>query len=341
MPPRTTRSVPAKGAGSAPRRNGLHTRLSPGMACDTAFRIVARRHLDAVLAQYDATCRGDAEALHQIRIALTHLRTAIRFFAPMVDDPRGREVAAGLKWLNGQLGLVRDLDVAIERIIDQSRKDLAPAPELRHWDEKRAESHRLLVRALRSARYRRLVEQTSVWIESGPWSTRRGKAAIRSRRRSLAEHAITQLSVWQATLLRKARKLRKLDVEKRHKLRILTKRMTYSIESLDELFVGEASTKQRSILKRLRKAQKSLGLLNDDARGHMLAASLNDAVPDMSIRFLSHKREKKLLETACRAYRKLEKAQPFRLSDFATSPEPEPTGARRKGAKRDARPPDG
>lgn len=293
------------------------------MACDTAFRIIARRHLGAVLAQHDGTCRGDPDALHQIRIALTHLRTAIRFFSPMVDDAQRPHVWAELKWLNGQLGMVRDLDVAIERVIAASDGELSGVAELQHWDEKRAESHRLLARALQSARYRRLVEQTSAWIESGPWSTRRSKEAIRLRRCTLADHATERLTEWETTLLKKARKLRKLDVEKRHKLRLLNKRMTYSIESLQDLFAEDALKKQQSILRKLRKAQRSLGQLNDDARGQALAASLNGAGLDASNRFLNRKREKKLLRRASTAYRKLDKAKPFRSSDIAPNSEPE------------------
>ncbi|GMO99773.1 CHAD domain-containing protein [Bradyrhizobium sp. TM239] len=318
----TTTSTAAR-ASPAARRNALPGRLSPGMACDTAFRIIARRHLDAVLAQHDGTCRGDPDALHQIRIALTHLRTAIRFFSPMVDDALRPNVWAELKWLNGQLGMVRDLDVAIERIVAESGDDLAVVAELQHWDEKRAESHRLLARALQSARYRRLVEQTSIWIESGPWSTRRSKEAIRLRRCTLADHATERLTEWETTLLKKARKLRKLDVEKRHKLRILNKRLTYSIESLQDLFAEESLTKQKSILKKLRKAQRSLGRLNDDARGRALAASLNGAGLDASNRFRNRKREKKLLRTASTAYRKLDRTKPFRCSDLGPSSEPE------------------
>ena len=293
------------------------------MASDTAFRIIARRHLDAVLAQHDGTCRGDPDALHQIRIALTHLRTAIRFFSPMIDDALRPKVWAELKWLNSQLGMVRDLDVAIERVVAESGDELSVIAELQHWDEKRAESHRLLARALQSARYRRLVEQTSAWIESGPWSTRRSKEAIRLRRCTLSDHATAQLTEWERTLLRKAQKLRKLDVEKRHKLRLLNKRLTYSIESLEDLFADKSLTKQRSILKQLRKAQRSLGQLNDDARGQTLAASLNAAGPEAGIRFLNRKREKKLLQTAATAYRKLDKAKPFRSSDLAPNAEPE------------------
>jgi CHAD domain-containing protein len=320
--PSTSSKATAR-AKPAARRNVLPGRLSPGMVCDTAFRIIARRHLDAVLAQHDGTCRGDPEALHQIRIALTHLRTAIRFFSPMVDDALRPNVWAELKWLNSQLGMVRDLDVAIERVIAESGGDLTVIAELQHWDEKRAESHRLLARALQSARYRRLVEQTSGWFESGPWSTGRSKEAMRLRRCSLVDHATAQLTEWETTLLKKARKLRKLDVEKRHKLRLLNKRLTYSIESLEDLFADDSATKQRSIVKQLRKAQKSLGQLNDDARGQTLAASLNEAVPEARIRFLDRKRQKKLLRTASKAYRKLDEAKPFRSADLAPNAEPE------------------
>ena len=319
----TGSSKATAGAKPAASRNALPGRLSPGMACDTAFRIIARRHLAAVLARHDGTCRGDPDALHEIRIALTHLRTAIRFFSPMVDDALRPKVWAELRWLNGQLGMVRDLDVAIERIVAETGGELAVIAELRHWDEKRAESHRLLARALQSARYRRLVEQTSSWIESGPWSTRRSKLAIRLRRCPLADHATAQLAGWERALLKKAKKLRKLDVEKRHKLRILNKRLTYSIESLEDLFTDKSLTKQKSVLKQLRRAQKSLGQLNDDARGQTLAASLNEAVPEAGIRFLDRKREKKLLQIASTAYRKLNKAKPFRSSDLTTDVEPE------------------
>ncbi|WP_448044800.1 CHAD domain-containing protein [Bradyrhizobium liaoningense] len=319
----TTSSRATTHAKPATRRNALPGRLSPGMACDTAFRIIARRHLDAVIAQHDGTCRGDPEALHQIRIALTHLRTAIRFFSPMVDDALRPNVWAELKWLNSQLGMVRDLDVAIERVVAESGDELAVVAELQQWDEKRAESHRLLARALQSARYRRLVELTSTWIESGPWSTRRSKEAIRLRRCTLADHATERLTEWETRLLKKARKLRKLDTEKRHKLRLLNKRLTYSIESLQDLFAEETLAQQKSILKQLRRAQRSLGQLNDDARGQALAASLNGAGLDVSSRFHNRKREKKLLRTASEAYRKLDKAKPFRSSDLAPSSEPE------------------
>src|ERR1700741_3199137 len=78
----------------------LVARLNAGMACDTAFRIIARRHLAALGAHREATIKGDADALREMRVALTRLRSVIRFFSPMVNDALKQRIWHELKWLN-------------------------------------------------------------------------------------------------------------------------------------------------------------------------------------------------------------------------------------------------
>src|SRR5882724_2061005 len=211
-------------------------RLNPTMPCDTAFRVVARRCLENLTANHEATSRGDPGALHQMRIALTRLRTAILFFSPMVDDPERTRIRDELRWLNAQLGTVRDLDVAIERLKAAGRQGPQATSDYEHWNEKRADSHRHLTRALRSARYRRLIESISGWIENGPWSTKKGKQAAQERASPIAVYSARKLTRWQEKLLQKCRKLRKMDTKKRHRLRLLNKKLCYSIECLEDLF---------------------------------------------------------------------------------------------------------
>ena len=275
------------------------------MACDAAFRIVARRSLEALTANHEATCSGDPAALHQMRIALTHLRTAILFFSPMVSDSRRTRIRADLKWLNGHLGVTRDLDVAIERLRTINRRRPQAIPSYRAWTAKRADTHRQLARALQSARYRRLVENTSDWVEHGPWSISKGKEAARRRVSPVAAYSLRKLAQWQRKLLKKSRKLAKMDTEQRHRLRLLNKKLCYSIESFEDLFPDKKFSRQQTSLKHLRKAQRALGQLNDDARGHSLAATLEREGVRPDMQFLSHKREKRLIQTAAAAYRKL------------------------------------
>jgi CHAD domain-containing protein len=286
-------------------------RLNPRMACDTAFRIIAHRHLVALHENHEATCAGDMDALHQMRVALTHLRTDIRLFSPMVEDATIAGIKDGLKWLSNLTGTTRDLDVAVERI----RTVIADREEdircLQSWEARRSESRRELGNALRSARYRRLIEETSAWIESGPWSIRRGKSATGLRATPVAAYAAGRLAEWEKKLLKRSRKLRDLSTERRHRLRLFNKRLTYSIQSLEDLFSDKRFSEQKIALKYLKKAQRCLGELNDDANGHTLAAALKHDGVETPFRFLGPKREKRLLKTAAAAYARLAALAPF------------------------------
>src|ERR1700682_5482769 len=203
-------------------------RLNPAMACDTAFRVLARRHLGDLAGNHEATCGGDPTALHQMRIALTRLRTAILFFSPMIDDPRRTQIRDELKWLNAHLGAVRDLDVAIERLrtVDKQR----PRAVLYYLplNIKRANSQRLLARALRSAKYLRLVKTISGWIDNGPWSIKPRTQAASERATPIATYSERKLTQWREELLKKCHKLPDLGAKKRHRLRLLNKKLTYS-----------------------------------------------------------------------------------------------------------------
>jgi CHAD domain-containing protein len=271
------------------------------MECDTAFRVIARRYLRDLTAHHASTCDGDPTALHEMRIALTHLRTAILFFSPMVADTESPQIVGELKWLNVQLGDVRDLDVAIDRLRKISRPQ---SPDI-SWSARRARSHRRLARTLQSSRFRQLIKSTSDWIESGPWSIESEKRSTRQRARPIARYGAGKLARWRKKLLKQSRKLADMGTRKRHRLRLLNKRLSYSIESFEDLFTEKRFSGQQSALKYLRRAQKSLGQLNDDANGQSLAAALQRDGILTTLPFTGPKREKRLIRTAASAYRKL------------------------------------
>jgi CHAD domain-containing protein len=300
----------SEGASRIERVPRTHSRLNPVMACDTAFRVVARRCLADLTANHAATCRGDPEALHQMRVSLARLRAAISFFSPMVADTQRKQIRAELKWLHAQLGAVRDLDVAIKRLeIASKQRPL----DYQSWKARRAQALRRLARGLRSARYRRLIKSASGWIENGPWSIAKGKQAAKERASPLAVYSAGKLMRWQEKLLKKSRKLWDMGAKRRHRLRLMNKKLYYSTEFLEYLFRNEGLTRQRAALKHLRQAQKSLGRLNDDAKGRSLAATLppgrvRAAWPDPS-----PKREKRMIQSAAAAYRKLAALKPLRV----------------------------
>jgi CHAD domain-containing protein len=303
--PQTSGSKIFSRAGRAQRRHS--SRLNPSMASDTAFRLLARRFLDDLAENHEATSRGDPDALHQMRIALTRLRSTLSFFSPMADDLERRRITSELKWLNRHLGATRDMDVTLERIEERGKHT---TEDHRSLEAKRAESHQRLTQALRSARYRRLIENTCHWVENGPWSTRTGKQATEARTSPVADYGAERLIRWRKKLLKKSHKLPDMDRKERHRLRLSNKKLFYSTEFLGDLFPDQKASRQQPALKHLRKAQKSLGRLNDNANSRSFAKDLERDGIHTHFRFLGPKRKKRLIKKATKAYRKLAEVKP-------------------------------
>jgi CHAD domain-containing protein len=132
-----------------------------------------------------------------------------------------------------------------------------------------------------------------------------GKQAARKRATPIVAYGVRKLTQWEEKILKKRRKLLKMGTKKRHRLRLMNKKLCYSIEAFEDLFPDKNFSKQQASLRYLRKAQKSLWQLNDDANGHSMATALQGNGVHAPLEFLSAKREKRLIRTAATAYRKL------------------------------------
>ena len=75
--------------------------LSGGTSAGRAFTLIARACLRQLLTNESAAKKRNAEALHQMRIALRRLRAAISLFSAVVTDPRVEAIKTELKWLGG------------------------------------------------------------------------------------------------------------------------------------------------------------------------------------------------------------------------------------------------
>jgi CHAD domain-containing protein len=309
--PKSARKAASRIDRTPQRRTDPIPRLTAETACDTAFRMIARRLLGELTANHEGACKGGEGSVHRMRIALTGLRTAITFFSPMVADSQRAQIREELKWLNGHLGAIRDLDVAISELRDIDKRRPQAIPFYRAWRVKRANSHRHLAQVLRSVRYTRLIKSTSDWVEHGPWSIKTATHAASERASPIALYGARKLTRWRKRLLEKSRKLWEMSTKKRHRLRLLNKKLCYSIGFFRELFPDERVAPQQAALKYLRKAQRSLGRLNDDANSQALAVGLQREGVKVPSKILNPKREKRLLRTAAAAYQKLAALEAF------------------------------
>lgn len=169
---------------------------------------------------------GEAEPLHQMRVATRRLRSDLLTFAPLVEQAWAGELADELGWLGGSLGAVRDLDVQIRQLdalAGDLRDDLAPLfiPLAEQRETARAD----LMAALRSSRYTALLDRL-VDASHAPALTSAGEAPIEVALPPLLQDAWRRLS-------RRGRAIKRNDPDERyHAVRILAKRARYAAEAI-------------------------------------------------------------------------------------------------------------
>ncbi len=211
---------------------------------------------------------GAPEALHQARVGLRRLRSALSIFKDMVAGPELDRFQAELRSLAGLLGKVRDVDVMIEKLDD--------ADALRLLHVARDERFAAVVAALGSAPVRALMLDLVAWIAIGPW--RDAEATADLRRTPAPDFAAATLDALRRRVKRRGARLAKLDEEHRHRVRIAAKKLRYAAEFFAGLYPGrKAGRRRETFLEAIEDMQTQLGHLNDLASGRALFDELGIA----------------------------------------------------------------
>lgn len=232
------------------------------MDCATAFQSMARDCLARLQTRRPQAIAGDAEALHQMRVAIVRLRAAVAFFAPMTSDATWPKLKVELARLYAILGDARDADV-MAALARRKRYRTWAAGAATHDDKNHDRLYRRVIAGLQSRRFPRLMEALGRWVERGPWLTRRDELARRRRAESLGPYCRRRLAHWRARLIRKGSGLATMGGKRRHHLRIKVKRYRYVLESLGEICPPAARPKLRHLHKPAKDLQRALGDLRD------------------------------------------------------------------------------
>jgi triphosphatase len=91
--------------------------LQSGTSTREAFRAIGRSCLKQVIANEPAVLAGDPDGVHQMRIGLRRLRAGISVFSDILEDAQTNTIKEELKWLSGELGPLRELDVFVTRVV--------------------------------------------------------------------------------------------------------------------------------------------------------------------------------------------------------------------------------
>ena len=238
--------------------------LKPSMPVSSAFRAIARNCINQLVAnEHCLLASGDPESVHQMRVALRRLRSAMKLFRDVLADPDHDAVRGELNWLQSCLGPARDTHVFLEEIVTpvlSAHPEMATLLTLHsRWHHESAAHLAAAQEAVRDPRFTLLILTTVGWIEAGRWASDSNTSAAMPIR----DYARLSLTKQDKRLRRSATDHpERLPDEPLHRLRILCKQLRYTGEFFTTLFPRRESAANLAALAAL---QDLLGQLNDIA----------------------------------------------------------------------------
>lgn len=249
---------------SRPDRRGRFTRHTPAGEVVLAYLSAQTGRIGAL----DPEVRQERpDAVHQMRVTVRRLRSALQTFTEILSEPGTRRLRAELKWLGGVLGEARDTEVLAARL----HAGLAAVPvELvlgpaqarvtAHFAPLEASSRKAVLDALDAERYRALRAELGRLLDKPPLTPRAAEPA----------GGVLPLAVGRAYRRtgRRMRRAREAPPGPRrdvalHETRKAAKRARYAAEAASPALGGKAGKKARRFAKRMKKVQSVLGAHQD------------------------------------------------------------------------------
>lgn len=246
-------SVLANGHDHGPPFKAETPKLDRDLDGETMLRIILQSVLRQVLGNASELSSGSTsdEHVHQMRVGLRRLRTALREFAPLSQGIDG-EWEATLSDAFARLGEVRDNEVVAKAV--QPLLEQAHAPKVR-WSMPDAEFD--LLGVVRNAKLQGVLLDILAFA-SGDGTP---EASTSSSRRA-QKHVVARLSKLHQQVVKGGKRFVNLPPEDQHKIRKRLKRLRYLAEFVQTQWSDKATQRY---LQHLGPAQDALGAHNDIA----------------------------------------------------------------------------
>ena len=244
--------------------------------------------VSSTLAQLQANERGvlagaDSEYLHQMRVGLRRLRSALSVFGDAVPRDARAGHAAELRWLGGLLGPARDWDVFVTETLPlisrafEGHAGIAALADAAAGQRRAAQRKAQAV--IRSRRYQRLVLGIGSWVAAEGWCAVADAEARAVLASPVRAYAGAELERRYQRVRKRGRKLASLDSGELHRLRIAIKKLRYGLDFFAPLYEAE---KVRALRSRLSRLQDILGALNDAATTGRLLHEIPTGADDLA-----------------------------------------------------------
>nr|WP_258181786.1 CYTH and CHAD domain-containing protein [Burkholderia multivorans] len=249
----------------------LHKRDS----IEDAFRTIAHNCLEQVHANERGVVSGhDPSSVHQMRVGLRRLRSALDLFDKMIPAYPGLQDE--LRWIASELGEARDWEVlarsTLGQALAQTEKEHERQAVERACKRVATEKRASAAAAVQSVRYTQLILQLTLWLDSARWRDGMSRQASEAVQKPVKRLASDVLRRRHKKLLKRGRGLADLDDRRRHRARIAAKKLRYATEFFASLFPKSAVKHYVATLSEL---QDDLGWRNDA----VVAPRLLDSLP--------------------------------------------------------------
>ncbi|HEX3348670.1 MAG TPA: CHAD domain-containing protein [Acetobacteraceae bacterium] len=252
---------------AAARRLGAPA-LPASLSVGEAFAFIVAHLADVILFHAPKIRAGEApEPVHQMRVAVRRLRSALKLFGKAVACPELEAATTELKALNGALGPARDWDVFTGSTVAAVASTLPDDPGFARLTglarRRRDAAYAALGAYLDGPAFRQLCLSLATLAAARPWERIAGDPTAEAESvDDLTRFATKALDRRFARLTARGEDIRELPATELHVIRIDAKRLRYAAEFFAPLFPGRET---RRFLRRLAALQERLGLLNDGA----------------------------------------------------------------------------
>jgi inorganic triphosphatase YgiF len=243
----------------------------PGEAAGVEiFRRIILAGLGHLVANQPAGIAGDPEGIHQMRVAVRRLRTALLLFEPHLEAHATARFEDALRRLGRTFGEARDWDVFCGQILQQPLGSASGwcGPLEQPAAARREAAHRKSTHELQEPPFTALVLGLAAWSEQG--RAMPGLIGDDQLRRPIEELCPRLLDRLARKVKRRGRHIDGSDAA-RHALRKSLKKLRYATDYLQSLYPRKPVKYYRRACKKLLRV---LGDINDAVAASALAESL-------------------------------------------------------------------
>jgi inorganic triphosphatase YgiF len=215
--------------------SGTLPKLSPDPGIAAAFKAICKTCLRDFMINEEAIKGPDPKVgVHESRIAIRRLRSALSLFKRDIDDSQLKPLAQHIKVLSDLLGQARDLDVVMEESTTWPKHNKYICALIEQVGQSQTNARRDLRNALGSEGHRRFAFDFVKWLEEGTWIQGNGKL-----KEPVMVEGSNLLKIQLAKLVRHGKQLKHRQNPELHEVRKDAKKLRYMSEFFASLLSDE------------------------------------------------------------------------------------------------------